>query len=1195
MRNGNGQINFHMVMRAAFTMITFLLCASGGVALSAQESLPTAETIQVPDTGWKLWPDTRAEWKNDTLYLPGEVNLARLPVNPPTGGWQALDGEGLAITLPATVEQYYWGKLGLRPYSSNEYTYSASDPEVKNGNYEGVSWWWRTVDIPANFSGKVVLLHIRGARQRAEIYVNHKLVGYDLISETAFDVDISSAILPGQTNQIAIRITNPGGRLDWRDYAPQQWGKYLLQRSLGFGGLDRGLTISAHDHVYLSDAWVLNKQEPRSIAANVTVSNTTSMPQSGILKFSVIDLSTGAARVSREIPATVSPSATRDFATSLTDTTARLWDIDSPNLYGLRVEWSGASAKDIRTIRFGFRWFEPRGVGTNAGLYLNGKRIRMYTAISWGFWGLNGTWPTPELARKEVTTAKSLGLNALNFHRNIGKEEVLAQQDELGLLRYMEPGGGASLLEPFVARQEPAVSGSFDTTGKGGDPDNFLKRYTAERTLRMVKMFRSHPSLVMYVVQNEVEPDVSKPYVWNILHSMHALDPSRVVVAKSGISWRHQAWLAPYSDQANKDDGSGYSGWRDQHTVGGPGVWTDDLYRDPTHFTHQLDDPKEIVDWGEMLGAATADHHDLMVKQIQAAGGASYDLLDHEQMDAAYKSFLDTSGLRSSFPTTSYVYDQIGRKGYEFWARVIETARLSDSNDILTISGWESTAIENHSGLVDNLRNPKGDPSVIAPHLAALLPVVRPRGTIHRAGENILADVYLLNETGHEVKGDIQLSLSDSFGKQTNIGSWPVPAYLQDHFVYPVQMAVSIPAFKLEGHYKLTVTLKGASTAENSETLEILNPEPAKMPEVHVGVSGNSDGMLKQLQLISHVHAEAYQPNKSYDLILAPQSSKGNVVRSNDGARIANTEDEALYRGSIRGKSNSFTLHFGGLPNGTARVSLYFADIAEAKPGLRNFDIQLNHKTVATNFDIAAEAHGGNSAVVKTFNVETIDGGIDLGPGKVKPADGRYNDALFNAIKIEVAGKTFAYALGGESYTDKSGLVWQAYMPSSDLTPEILASVRSGTPLIVTATEETSAIATATTLASEGAFEFKGGIPTARASWMGNWIMIGKHPIFDGLPQEEVMRGDYQFDVNRCYGLQVQGPGVELIAGYGRDHSKTLGAAIFTARIGKGKVLFQGLSGGNPLVESRILANAIAFLFCGRDQASSGANECSSR
>ncbi|HVT81943.1 MAG TPA: hypothetical protein VHM90_14965 [Phycisphaerae bacterium] len=40
--------------------------------------------------GWKVWHDAAAEWKSDALFLP-PTDLAKIPANPPTGGWQAVN------------------------------------------------------------------------------------------------------------------------------------------------------------------------------------------------------------------------------------------------------------------------------------------------------------------------------------------------------------------------------------------------------------------------------------------------------------------------------------------------------------------------------------------------------------------------------------------------------------------------------------------------------------------------------------------------------------------------------------------------------------------------------------------------------------------------------------------------------------------------------------------------------------------------------------------------------------------------------------------------------------------------------------------------------------------------------------------------------------------------------------------------
>ena len=236
-----------------------------GAAAHAAEAWPENGTL-IPDEGWQLWVDEKAEWKQDAIYLPEDVTqdadgVVRgkgepLPVNAPTGGWGVLAGAAagsIAVRLPGTVEQHFWGKFGAgadgkpRPYTAEEYRYAADDPVPQNGAYFGVSWWWREIEIPAAMAGKRIFLHVRGAHLRAEVYLNEKLVGYSIMEELPFEAELTHAAKPGGKNVLAIRITNPWGRFDWVDGLNEQWGAVKLYRSHGFGGLDRGMTISAHD------------------------------------------------------------------------------------------------------------------------------------------------------------------------------------------------------------------------------------------------------------------------------------------------------------------------------------------------------------------------------------------------------------------------------------------------------------------------------------------------------------------------------------------------------------------------------------------------------------------------------------------------------------------------------------------------------------------------------------------------------------------------------------------------------------------------------------------------------------------------------------------------------------------------------------------------------------------------------------
>lgn len=120
----------------------------------------------------------------------------------------------------------------------------------------------------------------------------------------------------------------------------------------------------------------------------------------------------------------------------------KLWSPDSPNLYVLTATWmNDKGEKHVKTERFGFRWFDVKTVDGDRMFMLNGKRIVLHTAISWGHWPVNGIYPTPELARKHIMSAKQLEMNMLNFHRGIGQSCVFDLADELGMLIYEEPGG----------------------------------------------------------------------------------------------------------------------------------------------------------------------------------------------------------------------------------------------------------------------------------------------------------------------------------------------------------------------------------------------------------------------------------------------------------------------------------------------------------------------------------------------------------------------------------------------------------------------------------------------------------------------------------------------------------------------------------------------------------------------------------
>lgn len=997
--------------------------------------LPSGENrALVPDTSWRLWRDIDAPWKDDRIFLPGEVKLDELPARPPTGGWSALTREaGREVTLPATVEQFHWGETGFRPYK-DEYRFETADDQVKNGAYYGVSWWWHPLVIPSDWVGRRVLLHVRGARQRAEVFLNRKLVGYSVMEELPFECDLTDAAHAGE-NELAIRITNPGGRLDWRDGSKLNWAGLEFQKSHGFGGLDRELTLSVHGPVRVLDAWVLNTPAPRTITARAEIENHSNAAHSGIVRFAVVDPASGRELASAEVPLAATAKATTPCSAQLTAADAALWDLATPRLYRLQTIWKagpGEIERDSKETEFGFRWFAAEGIGEDAVFRLNGRRIRLYTSISWGYWALNGLFPTPEMAEKEVQAAKAFNLNCLNFHRNLPKEDVLRIHDREGVLRCLEPGGGSQAITP---RNRPA---------------GFAERYMREKIVRMIRAFRSHPSVVHYIIQNEASLDTANPSLHELFAAMRAEDPSRSIVGSDGFVMRSpQAWQEAYGMEVRRTEKpatleGGAAGWWVDHSGHPTDIWQDLCYVSPRDFYYSSPVRKEIVEWGEMKGPASSDDHGAALAQIRKHGGTSYDRLDHEEILAAHDAYLDRWGFRKAFPSSSDLFRSIGRRAYESWGQFMENVRISDETDMAVISGWESTAMENHSGLVDNFRDFKSDPRAIAECLTPLRPVAKQRQLVVGTGERTVFDLYLLNDTNAAVGGELRFTLLDPDGRIAQAERYPAPAFERDRLSYLVHEALTTEPLQKPGRWRSRFELAGVPAVTHEREILVVELPPPRAKPLTVALADVPGPIADLFKGLTSVNATPFEPGRSCDVIV-----------------------------------------FGGKPSTPPRAAGVTADGAE---------------------------------------------------------------------------------------------VARATAQETGLPEALLAAVKAGTPLLALPSTDGHAQAVARQLADAGAFRFDGMVGSSRASWMGAWYFVRDHPLYEGMPVNQALGLHYQVKSGGGNGWRVEGKDVEVVAGYGRDHDRNLGAGTFVAKLGGTRMVLHQILGMHPALLRRFLCNALRYL-----------------
>lgn len=1002
--------------------------ALGGIFLPAldaeQNALPNgtgAPDSVLLDDSWRLLVDDKAEWKNDKLYLPDEVNLATLPVNPPTGGWDGLDDQaGIPVTLPGTVEEHYWGKAPLPVAGSRP-----QDVVDLAGAYLGVSWWWRSFTPPALGPGERLILHFPGARQRAEIYVNHKLVGYNIVSEIPLTIDATDALKPG-TNQLAVRITSPGGNMAWVDYGLTTWGNYKFPVTHGVGGIDGGVTMSIRAPVAVTDLYVANNPDPHTVTLTAEVTSTGAAykgPVDLVIERDGSHVWKGSMDV--DVPAGGTGVATK----KVTVGDAELWDIGHPVLYRVHAAIASMPHSE-RVTDFGFRWFNAEGLGSNAQLRLNGRRVVIKSAISWGHWAPNDMFPDEAAVQREIDAVHALGLNAIQNHRHFPKAAVLDGFDHAGLFRYCEPGGGGWSYEPENGGGH-YPKGPVDTSGEGGAPLSFINKYETAKVLAMIKAYRSHPSVLLWTLLNEGGADIHNENIFKMLREMRALDPSRLVILKSGFGPGGEILGLPYADNWTYGDSAtgNDSYWHDTHTCNDyQGVYCDDFYKSPTDHMYYTAETAPIMAWGEMASGASVDNVTQIADWYKQQNVTGYDRDAAETLSAAYESFLDQYGFRSDYPTAETLFRQIGDKHYFSAAKVMEDARISDANDYIVLSGWESTTIDNHCALVDALRHPKGDPAIMKQATAPELLVVRARHYVVAKGDAAVADVHIVNETNRHGPFTLHFSAAMDATKGTPFfsKSYPVNVTGGDVFGELLQDNISFtpPAV---GPVTMTATLTTEADSQplltRTEPLLVVDPTPAPIKETVAcaDVDGKlADALQKHFGITAPPLESA--PGNTDAIIISSEGAPrfmvdlGHMQRATD---VQGTDDPGLYAEESGAKVGDLA-KYTGLAAGKAQVELFFTDSYFDLPNQRKFDIALNGKTVIHDLDIVAASGGKNRATVQKVSAECPDGTLTLS----MPRAGK-DRAIIAAIRItDAAGKVTREVFRREAYTSPNGDVW---------------------------------------------------------------------------------------------------------------------------------------------------------------------------
>ncbi len=379
-------------------------------------------------------------------------------------------------------------------------------------------WWGRGcyskhLTITREDLQKAIFLEIDGAMSYATVSVNGSKVGEWPYGYASWSADLTPALREGD-NLISIQLDNPEESSRWYPGGGIYRNVRLLRTSKA-GIAYNGVRVNA---VHVSSG-----------LADVYVTTTLRLAPCGIPEGTQCTLRTSISRYGegKVLCSTEELIALADSAkvtSSLEIYGPDLWSPDSPSLYQVKVELSGAETpaapafSDTRYAVFGVRSAEFRP----DGFWLNGEKTFLKgVCLHHDAGALGAAWHTDAWTRR-LLKLKEMGCNAIRCSHNPPAPEFLQLCDIMGFL---------------------VIDELTDTWTVPKKPNGYARLFDewAEKDLvAMIRRDANHPCVIAWSIGNEVG-EQGYPDKWQIAQRLtdicHREDPSRPTTAGNDNLW----------------------------------------------------------------------------------------------------------------------------------------------------------------------------------------------------------------------------------------------------------------------------------------------------------------------------------------------------------------------------------------------------------------------------------------------------------------------------------------------------------------------------------------------------------------------------------------------------------------------------------------------------------------------------------
>jgi beta-galactosidase len=465
-------------------------------------------------TSWRRLPMHAVPHRDPDarVGLDGRWRFQLLPAPdaPMAGRWTEVDVPG------CWTMQEFEDLHGVddRPHYTNvQMPWPDLPPHPPAANPTGV--YERDVDVPAEWAGLRVVLHIGAAEGVLVARVNGVDAGISKDSHLAAEFDVTEAIRPGAAN--TVRLT----AVKWSDSSfiedQDQWWH---------GGISRPVYLYATGPTYLGGVRIrATASGELSVEADVATTGggwawgwsvSARVDELGVALRARVDPSDTPAE---ELgPGLDAPGVPGRLRMSATVPGVLPWSAETPVLYPLTVtlrDPDGVLGEQAR-YRIGFRTVEVAGTD----LLVNGRRVYLRGVNRHDVHPDTGRVLAPEQMRADLVLVKRFGFNAVRTSHYPNDPALLDAADELGL---------------YVVDEANIESHAY--ADRIADDPRYLQAFV-DRVSRMVRRDVNHACVILWSLGNESAQGVNHDAAAGWLR---AYDPSRPLHYEGAIRFDRYA------------------------------------------------------------------------------------------------------------------------------------------------------------------------------------------------------------------------------------------------------------------------------------------------------------------------------------------------------------------------------------------------------------------------------------------------------------------------------------------------------------------------------------------------------------------------------------------------------------------------------------------------------------------------------